>query len=94
MTQPLGRHPDDLQCVAMADDDIGSGDSSGRGVPVALIVVLVAFGAFVLQNTKSVDVQWLVFDFSLPLWGLIIVSAVAGILIRDLVRWNRRRREK
>ena len=60
---------------------------------MVLVIVVVLFVAFVVQNTDSVKVTFLAFDFSLPLWALILAAAVIGVLISDLVRWTRRRRD-
>lgn len=76
----------------MSDDDRDKDDVSRRGPSVLLVVVAVLFMAFVVQNTDSVKVHFLVFDFSLPLWALILASAVVGVVIRDLIQWSRRRR--
>lgn len=76
----------------MSDDDRDKDDVSRRGPSVLLVIVAVLFMAFVVQNTDSVKVHFLVFDFSLPLWALILASAVVGVVIRDLIQWSRRRR--
>ena len=76
----------------MSDDDRNQADVSRRGPSVVLVIVVVLFVAFVLQNTDSVKVTFLAFDFSLPLWALILGAAVIGVVISDLVRWTRRRR--
>ena len=77
----------------MSKNDVDQSGTSGRGPSVLLVVVVVLFTAFVVQNTDDTKVNFLVFDFSLPLWALILASAVIGVLIRDLVRWSRRRRD-
>jgi uncharacterized integral membrane protein len=79
----------------MSDDDTEPVDESGgRGPwPIVLIIVLLAFTTFVVQNGQSVEVEWLAFNFSMPLWALLLGSAVLGVIIRDLVGWIRRRRD-
>ncbi len=62
---------------------------------LALVLVVVALVVFVVQNTADVEVTWLVFDASAPLWFVIVVSAVAGALLSEIaafaVRRSRRR---
>ena len=50
--------------------------------------------AFILQNTKSVDVDFLFWTFTWPLWFLIVVSALLGALVwfgLGVARRHRRR---
>ncbi len=66
-------------------------------VGVGAIVALFGAGlllVFVLQNTKSVDVDFLSWTFAWPLWFLIAVSAVLGAMASygvGVVRRHRRR---
>jgi uncharacterized integral membrane protein len=49
---------------------------------------------FVLQNTKSIDVDFLFWTVTWPLWFLIVVSALLGALTwfgMGVVRRHRRR---
>ena len=49
---------------------------------------------FVLQNTKSIDVDFLIWTFTWPLWSLIVVSALLGALTwfgMGVVRRHQRR---
>lgn len=62
---------------------------------IAFALVVVALVVFVVQNTPDVEVTWLVFDATAPLWLVIIVSAVAGALLSEIaafaIRRSRRR---
>ena len=66
----------------------------GRGGLVVAAVFAAAFIVFVSQNTTGTDVTWLFFDASAPLWIVIIVAAVAGALLSEVlgILWRRRRR--
>ena len=53
-----------------------------------------ALAAFVVQNTDSTPVTWLVFERSAPLWVVIIASAVAGAALSEAAGWAMRRRRR
>ena len=59
----------------------------------ALAIVLVIF---IVQNDEDQKVSWVVFSKRGPLWAVILVSAVIGYLIGQLVEFGvkRRRRER
>ncbi len=63
---------------------------------MSLIVILLgAFATFVLQNTESVDVEFLWWDFEASLIILLVGSAFVGMLLWGLggVISRRRRRQ-
>ena len=68
--------------------------SKGRGFVVFALIVAAALIVFVAQNTTDTEVTWLFFDGSGPLWIVIIVAAVAGALLSEVLGflWRRRRR--
>jgi uncharacterized integral membrane protein len=74
--------------------------SEGKRVGLGAIASGVGIGAlavFVLQNTDDVEVSFLAWDFTWPLWLLIIVSAVLGAAIwigLGILRRHRRRKER
>lgn len=83
----------------MSDEilDDGQPTTKGGGGQVRLIVVaLVALGliAFVVQNTDSTPVTWLMFEGSAPLWVVIIAAAVAGAVLSELGGYLMRRRKR
>ena len=61
-----------------------------------LVAALVAVGlaAFIVQNTDSTPVTWLVFDGSAPLWIVILAAAVAGAVLSEFGGWMLRRRKR
>lgn len=59
---------------------------------VLLAVVIAGFGAFVIQNTDSARVSWLVFEGDAALWLVMLASAIAGAVLALLTRLVLRRR--
>ncbi|MCQ3813132.1 MAG: LapA family protein [Acidimicrobiia bacterium] len=59
---------------------------------IGAALVAVALIAFVVQNTDSTPVQWFFIDRSAPLWLIIVISAVAGAVLSEIVGWILRRR--
>ena len=59
---------------------------------VLLAVVLVIF---IVQNDTDQKVSWVVFNKRAPLWAVILVSALIGYLLGQLIEFaiKRRRRE-
>ena len=83
----------------MSDQPLGDESSPGKksGAQARLLVVaLLAVGlaAFVVQNTESTPVTWLVFERSAPLWVVIIASAATGAVLTELAGWVMRRRRR
>ena len=62
----------------------------GKFIGAALVAV--ALVAFVVQNTDSTPVQWFFIDRSAPLWLIIVISAVAGAVLSEILGWIIRRR--
>ena len=65
---------------------------TGIGKFIGAALVAVALIAFVVQNTNSTPVQWFFIDRSAPLWLIIVVSAVAGAILSEIIGWIIRRR--
>ena len=59
---------------------------------VAVVLLVVALIFFVVQNGDDVDFRWLVFDMAGPLWVVIVVAAVAGAVLSEVLGFLRRRR--
>ena len=86
----------------------GARDADGRGVkpagrkwsirPGVVLALLVAAAliVFVVQNGSEVPVKWWFVEVDGPLWAVIIVAAVAGALLSEVVGWvvGRRRRRR
>jgi uncharacterized integral membrane protein len=83
----------------MANDDITTTDdrralSGGAIASIGGVALLVVFA---LQNTEKVQVSFLFWDFSWPLWLVIVMSAVLGALVwlgLGVLRRHRRRKER
>lgn len=63
-------------------------------VPVWLIVVgvlVVAAVIFVLQNTETIKMEFLMFDQDLPLWVMLVIFFVLGFLVAEVWGYMRRR---
>jgi uncharacterized integral membrane protein len=66
--------------------------SSGPSIKlIALLLVVVALGIFVVQNGDDAPVSFLWFDAQWPVWLVILVSVVAGVVLDRLGSWQWRR---
>jgi uncharacterized integral membrane protein len=73
--------------------------SAGRratlSVGVALgIIVTVAVAALIAQNTGNVSVHWLMLDGQQPLWAVLAITAIAGVVLAKLVGFVWRHRDR
>ncbi len=75
-------------------DDLNNQPTAKTGIGkfIGAALVAVALIAFVVQNTDSTPVQWFFIDRSAPLWLIIVVSAVAGAILSEIIGWIVRRR--
>ena len=75
----------------------GSGDDEGRRFGAGAIASATGIGVlaiFAIQNTQDVEVQFLAWSFTWPLWLYTIVVAVFGAIVwlgLGIVRRHRRR---
>ena len=69
-------------------------ESTGLGTVVSAAVLAVAMIAFVVQNRVETDVTWLFLDGKWPVWLVIVVSAVAGAVLSEILGWLIRRRRR
>lgn len=60
-------------------------------VAVALAVILLVF---IVQNDTDVKVSWVVFSRRAAVWTVILVSAVLGYLIGQLIEFGLKRRRR
>ncbi len=56
-------------------------------------LVMVAAVLLIVQNGHSTGVQWLWFDFEMPLWLLLVVTLVIGAVVWEAAKlaWHRAR---
>lgn len=76
--------------------DRGGGKRIGAGAILSIIGVG-ALIAFIVQNTNEVQLDFLWWHFSWPLWLLTLVSALLGALVWigfGIMRRHRRRKER
>jgi uncharacterized integral membrane protein len=59
-------------------------------VVAALLAVVLLI--FVVQNDERIDVSWVVFTRRAPLWMVILISALLGYLIGQLIEFGVKRR--
>jgi len=75
-----------------------SGEDAAKSGPsptlIALIVIGIVAVIFILQNGERSRTDFLMFDFSAPLWITILLAIAAGVLLDRLftVWWRRRHR--
>jgi uncharacterized integral membrane protein len=75
-------------------------EAGGRRLGGGAIASLIGVGLlliFMIQNTESVQLDFLVWGFTWPLWLLTIVVAVLGALVwfgLGVIRRHRRRKER
>ncbi len=58
-------------------------------------VVVAAIVLFIIQNTESAQVSFLMFDGSAKVWVVIVISVLAGMVLDRLLQfWMGRRRRR
>lgn len=65
-----------------------------NGALIAAIVLVVALVVFVAQNTDDTKVTWLFFDATQPLWVVLAITAVVGLVLGEVVGWLLRHRRR
>lgn len=81
------------------DERAGAVEYRGTGFYVGLLaIILFALTLFILavQNTQDVQIDFLGFTFSLPLFGVAIGAAIIAVIIDELIGlvWRKRRRTR
>ncbi|GJM39624.1 MAG: hypothetical protein DHS20C19_29910 [Acidimicrobiales bacterium] len=71
-----------------------STESTGLATVVSAAVVAIALIAFIVQNRSDTEVSWLFIDGTWPLWVVIVIAAVAGAVLSEVVGWMLRRRRR
>lgn len=78
-TQEPGAPPDPHETVARA---LRSARRTQLRTGLALgVVVIVAIVLLIIQNGRSAHLSWLAFDFSCPLWIMLLLTAAAGAVV-------------
>jgi uncharacterized integral membrane protein len=86
--------------VMKGPDESTSPKAEGRRLGGGAIASLIGVGLlliFMIQNTESVQLDFLVWSFAWPLWLLTMASAVLGALVWfgfGVMRRHRRRKER
>jgi hypothetical protein len=75
------------------EEESSTVDQVRRFGPPAVIAVVALL--FVLQNTESVNFEFLWFDFEMPMWVMLVIFAgVGAVVFYGLQRRRRKRRER
>jgi uncharacterized integral membrane protein len=85
--------------VGIPEIDAGKRPRRSISFPWRLVLALSVFALvvlFVLQNTDSVEVTFLWFEFRAPLIVLLVAAMVLSVVMGDLldVWWSRRKRKR
>ena len=81
----------------MSDEPIVEKARESTGLPTVIGAALVAIAliAFIGQNRDGAEVSWLFLDGTWPLWLVIVIAAVLGAVLSEVLGWLiRRRRER
>ena len=72
-----------------------SGNSGGNGFLIGGGILLVLLLIFIFQNTADTTFKYLFWDFTLPLWlGLLITAVVAFVVGQFALMWRRHKRRQ
>jgi uncharacterized integral membrane protein len=77
-------------------DDLES-DRTSRLKPatIGVVVMAIALALFIVQNTDKTPVNWLFFEWEVPLWLLLVVTSAIAIIAAELAAFVlRHRRER
>ena len=88
--------------VAMRRDEGDAGPPEGgrtwlRGRLVVIALIVAAVLLVVFQNTEDVTLSFLTFDFTMPLWLVLVIFLVLGAVLGQVfeaLRARRRRRRR
>jgi uncharacterized integral membrane protein len=75
--------------------DLDQGAQAGSNGPpfklIALLIVVVLLAIFVFQNGQKASIDFLWIDGRWPVWIVIAISVVTGIVLDRLFTWQWRR---
>jgi len=89
--------PDSTEGVEIPSAEPGRKPGGRIAFPWRLVSALAVFGiivVFALQNTQSVDVNFLFWDFGIPLIVVITATMVLSVIFGDMIDWWWKRRKK
>ncbi len=69
-------------------------ESTGLVTVIGAAVVAIALIAFIGQNRDDTEVSWLFLDGTWPLWLVIVIAAVLGAVLSEVLGWLIRRRRR
>lgn len=69
-------------------------ESTGIATVITAAVIAVALIAFIGQNRDDTEVSWLFLDGTWPLWLVIVIAAVLGAVLSEVLGWMIRRRRR
>lgn len=69
-------------------------ESTGLVRVIGAAVVAIALIAFIGQNPDDTEVNWLFLEGSWPLWLVVVVAAVLGAVLSEVLGWLIRRRRR
>ena len=69
-------------------------DSTGLVRVIGAALIAAALIAFIGQNRSDTQVSWLFLDAVWPLWLLIVIAAVLGAVLSEVLGWLIRRRRR
>jgi uncharacterized integral membrane protein len=82
----------------VGDNDRNITDVGGdTKAPIAMVVaglIVIGVAIFVAQNTEDVTFEFLWFNFTWPLWLVLVIVFVLGALAGQGAMWWRRRRRR
>lgn len=71
---------------------------SGRSGPpfklIGLLILVAALATFIVQNPDDGPIQFLWLDGTWPMWLVILVSLLAGVVLDRLSQWSLRRQRR
>jgi len=80
----------------MSEEPLVEDQKESTGLPTVIGAALVAIAliAFIGQNRDDTEVSWLFLDGTWPLWLVIVVAAVLGAVLSEVLGWLVRRRRR
>jgi uncharacterized integral membrane protein len=68
--------------------------STGLVTVIGAAAIAIALIAFIGQNRADTEVSWLFLDGTWPLWLVIVIAAVLGAVLSEVLGWLIRRRRR